>query len=404
MKAFRIKRHSYEQKDDIRLSSFIALYFFFQSLNLFIKLQGFSIPGWTWIPKVCLAVVLLFCIPSLWNRAKWMSIFAELVLMILFGFSFLLGNNATVDLLSITVDEITIFLPLGLCAYAVDNYETMLNVLHRWAIVTHLVLFALFLSVTSQKYLGYTMSVGYAILLQALIMADRAFNRKSIIDISFVIIDTIMIVFLGSRGPLLCLAVYIVIKLFGIASSQRGKVLLLLLGGAFAIGLYFLFPKLITGLSNLSKTLFGIQSRTLRLFVSGNITYDAGRDWYYTYTRDRIAERPLFGWGLGGGWSNGTYPHNILYEIILSFGYLLGIPILIWILKQTIFGLFCKDATTRRIILIFFAFSISLLFSGSFIMSSSFYILLLLCCKYSRKQNGILLQFGNESCVNCTQS
>lgn len=86
---------------------------------------------------------------------------------------------------------------------------------------------------------------------------------------------------------------------------------------------------------------------------------------------------PAFGYGLAGGWmSPGMYPHNIIVELLLAFGPVLGIIASLCVLVFSIKSIIVMDSCKRRLGHIFFAYSVCLLLSDSFLQCPMFYILM----------------------------
>jgi len=127
----------------------------------------------------------------------------------------------------------------------------------------------------------------------------------------------------------------------------------------------------------------GIYSRTL-LQLSKDTVYLSGRDIIYENTIIEIKNNLLFGIGLTGDRIiNGTYSHNIVLEILATFGVLIGtilIVTLIIIIMYSIF--FAKNEYLQRLALIYFSYTIPMLMvSRTFWTQVEFWVLLAICIK-----------------------
>ena len=388
-----------EEKKDAALSTFVCAYFFLQALNLLVKMGDISIPAWNLIPKIILGVLLLIAIPALVTRSGLKALLIELTVGAMFVFSSMMDSHPDVNLASLAFDELVVFVPIGICAFCVSDYSALLIRLHRWSYPSHFILYVLcfLLFRTHAADYSYSMSVGYAVLFQMLIMIDSFTEKHSIIDLILVIADLILIVMLGSRGPLLCLGVYAVFRILSGIKTARMKSVILMLCCFIGAVLYLLYPYLLQLLVKLSSLLLGNTSRTIRLLLNEQLVYEAGRETIYSYTLERIMERPILGWGVGGGWLNGVYPHNLLLEIALSFGVPFAIVITIWLLAVGVKGIGSRDREKKSVFLVFLSCSVSLLFSGSFLLSSTFFVAVLLGMKSDRRTGANTLLY--ESAV-----
>lgn len=369
-------------KYDRQLSNFVVGYFLVQALNLFVKIGLGGLPGWGILSKGMMGVLLLFAIPALYSRAKTLSICSVAILLNLFLVTWLSGTAGTYSssFFSIVFNAVFVYLPIGLCTYVIKDKSILLKKMYLFSWPAQAMLILLLLGFVRSSGSDYSMSCGYALEFQVLIVLDHFFHEKKWYDAVITAVDMLAIVIGGSRGPILCVILYLIIRLaFSKELSMQKKFIITFFSGTTVIMLFLNFNRLLSLLVDVLGSA-GHSSRTLRMLMMGSITKDSGRGNIIAYYLERIWERPLAGWGLGGGWTfEEMYPHNIVVELFLSFGIPLGIFLCI-----ILFFVFCKGFVRRkgaeqRIAHILLADMCSLMLSGSFIMSATFFMGIAAC-------------------------
>lgn len=367
---------SSEEKYDVRLSNFITAYFFVQALNLFVKLNIGAFPGWDYITRCILLIFLIFTIKPILSRIAVGAIVSEFIVVLMLAFT-LLSGGASFDLYGASmINLIGVFMPMAISLRCISNVQLLLNKLYIISWPTQILLLSVLVNVNNGDY---SMSGGYALVLQLLIVLDHYFKEKKIYDLIVVIIDFIVITIFGSRGPILC--VFTLIALYIIFSHQLSYIKRLALVLLCAIISLFIFTyriNLINYLIDLTNN-WGIQSRTIRMLLSNTLVNDSGRIAIREYYYGLINKKPLIGYGLMGGWiSPDMYPHNFFVEIILSFGILFGSILIVILLLITIRAVVINNDSTQRLSHIMFAYCTSLLLSGSFTSTPEFFLLIAL--------------------------
>jgi len=104
---------------------------------------------------------------------------------------------------------------------------------------------------------------------------------------------------LGSRGALLCIGVFIILKLVRFNLKFNYKKVFLYISLIFSSILIFLNLNNILMYIYRYLQAFGIDSRSLLLLLE-NKTYLSGRDNLYEILLREIINKPVFGNGLGG--------------------------------------------------------------------------------------------------------
>lgn len=386
------------------LVRFIVVFFIIEALNLLVKNIFSEWLVWDVLSKVILAVFLLMALRSMISRGGIILFFSEAIMIVMLLVSLLLGNANSSYFYSIAFKVLLAYIPLGVCAYCVDA-KYLLKMLYIAAWPIQIILLIVLLQFTGQSSTEYSMSAGYAMVFVEIIVCDHLLQRINIIDLIAIVVDLTAILICGSRGPFLCVIGYCFLRiLFSNQISIKKKicaVISVLMIGLFAYKYYYDIALAISRLANL----FGYSSRNLRMLLSNNIASDSGRSKLTTYYWSLIDEKPIVGWGLAGGWlSSGSYPHNIIIEIILSFGYIGGSVILIVLAFFLLNGVFCRSVSLQRLSHILISVSIGLLVSGTFLQSAKFFFCLFVCIKcvkirkqtWKTSQTKTILNVGEE--------
>ena len=210
----------------------------------------------------------------------------------------------------------------------------------------------------------------------------------------------------GSRGPLLGVAVIVLIQMWDRLRIRRMEEKLTLTG-LMAAGVGLIIANLSTIMMGLGLLLqrFGFSSRTVMLLVSGNYNSDSGRGTIYSIALDLIKTGGPFGHGIYGDrfvisqqtslWIG--YCHNIALEILVDFGYLLGGIILLVMVWRIIRVLRAPDSEWRSLYLIFLITSTQLILSGSLWYIASFWAAMALDFRWAEEtcSRRVIISSGN---------
>lgn len=368
----------YYKRGDNYLIAFILGYLIMQSLNNLAFVLSLDGALWDFFSKGFLALLLGFSLIVMIKRIPLIMLVSEVLLSILFMLAYFF-SKVPESFNSIVYNAVFVYLPLGLACLAIHNNDRLYRGLYYAAFPIEL--FTIIASINMSS-IQYSMSAGYIILLPLLIHLDSALSHHRITDFIFIIVDLIIIVFFCSRGPLLCVIFFLLYEYLFLRDSHtivKVTVSSVILVSAFYAVLFY--QNIIDFLSN-RLNLLGLNSRTIRLLLEGNISYDSDRLDIYRYYWQAIIKSPLLGYGLTGNWFYSSYPHNLVLEILSAFGVILGPVILFVLFYSWHFGIHQKDLTAQRLSIIFVSFAISLFWSGSFIMTPTFFVCLAVCIKY----------------------
>ena len=154
---------------------------------------------------------------------------------------------------------------------------------------------------------------------------------------------------------------------------------------AFVFLIIFLAKDILLGAFDFIAKSFGVQSRTIERLISGNISDDNGRATIQANIISNWENMPFFGYGLLGDrqFANGSYSHNVIVELITTFGYFSGIMIAAILLLSLIVRMNNTKDCRGLFILISSCVIVKMLFSGSFATETMFFVFVGCCLNYN---------------------
>lgn len=235
----------------------------------------------------------------------------------------------------------------------------------------------------NDDYSNEQMGIAYGFLFCVMyeLVYGIAYNSK--FDRFLSLLGIVLVLFMGARGPVVTLLVFIVgffLYFYKFKSYQTFKRLLLVTIG---IVVYFFMNPILLGLSFVSQSL-GLSTRVLdSILVNEFINYQEsnGRDDIYQDIWIAIQnDSSGLGYGLGGDrlFTSHVYAHNFEMEILVSFGLYIGgflLLALFYIFLKCVLKI--KDSDTCAFWFCLFCFGfLPIQFSGTWINSPEFFLLL----------------------------
>ena len=325
------------------------------------------------------AVPMLVAIFVSFKRRPRLFIFSYLITLILLLATIVFFPQNTPYVISEgTRFLLPVVLPSALCLACVNNFESSERALLLMSWIS-----AFFVFVYIAAYLSgyivfdtYNMSFSYGCLLPMIAL----YYMKRPLSILTSVIMFLAVIAIGSRGAAVVFALYVIAD--AVISHKGGSVIIVFIG----LGFLLLLPLFASWLHEI-----GISSRTLFLYSEGDlISYDAGRgEIYKSFSFDAV-EHPLIGIGFFGDryYTDGGYCHNVLLEICLNFGFILGPLIIVFLLFRLIRLFFKVSNYYRRILLKYICFGLlPLMASGSYLQSPFLSILIGMCVLVSKAFN-----------------
>lgn len=220
-------------------------------------------------------------------------------------------------------------------------------------------------------------------------------SNKYIYLIAFVIGILEMFAY-SSRAALFFTLIFVVIAAIYYIKRSRKKTLVFV-GTLCTVAVFST-----SMLDKMENSEFFGASYVLKRFLSGEVSDSQGRDYIYQQCRRRIHEVGADFNGLFGDrpYCGDVYPHNLIYEVYMQMGYLIG-TIMLMIFLFFILRTYFKSP--YKLVVVFFLLTILAKFfvSDSYLISGKFWILL-----------GILVSLNNypirnrneHSCDKCNIS
>lgn len=224
---------------------------------------------------------------------------------------------------------------------------------------------------TASERLGFNyMELSYAVLPS--ICGVYAYFRESkrILFLLLFIAGFFSIIAFGARATLIYTVLFICFREL-IEAKKISSIILPLIIGLIIVSC---IPLLINVIANNSHFK---ESYALNLFLNDDFFEHSTRTTIYDTSKRLIMELNMNMYGLFGDRHllGGSYPHNIVYEIILQFGWFFGILLIFWFLIKIILILKNND---NKLLLAFLCCTILGRFfvSGSYLIEGRFWIMI----------------------------
>lgn len=235
----------------------------------------------------------------------------------------------------------------------------------------------------------YNMGLAYSILPHVLMVSWMALKNVKIYSIIPMVLGLMLLLSFGTRGPVICAIVFIAIYLLFIRPSKHQKTMRIVTISlaVFAVSFlnqFMLFMQMLT-------FQLGMSTRLFEKYFEGELETSLGRDYIReTLLRELATDNPLYGHGILGSYPYvNTYPHNIVLDFLFSFGWILGIALLLSVLYVIIRMLikYSQNEISKTFgILLVVSSILSLCFSSTFVDDAMFFMLLGYCINSLRKQ------------------
>lgn len=366
------------EKMDRAMSFFICLYLLLNAVNSAIQ-NAFAISesGYV-IVRIAIQILLIFFMirPIMhFSQREWnVLLLWELLALLCYIYSWLLGVSIS-RLQGWAITTLGTCVPLGVFAYLISDKKILYNTLLKFS---WFILAVLVVEMSGRIDETYNMHFSYALLFVILLHSNELIGFSKRIFIVPVIVECLMLMAYGSRGALLCVAVFFVIKIFTSVNGVKRylfSILVILLFGGIYFTIQF-FGREIYGF----LVSHGYGSRTWRLLLLGDfVSHDSGRNEIWNIVLECIKKKPVQGWGIYGAVSQigAPYPHQLFLDLLLTFGVPIGSILSIAAIRPA-FRVFTVSKGMHKDLMIIFLCSglISLMFSGT-VFTSYYYFLFL---------------------------
>lgn len=199
----------------------------------------------------------------------------------------------------------------------------------------------------------------------------------------------------GTRGPLVCIVLFIVIYVLLIKKTKRSwlyRTIVLAIG----VVAYSFLNEFLLFMAGVTSSL-GMSDRIFTLALDGTFTQGEASSDERRMIIDTIMKElsqndssSLLGHGFTGFWDKlGGYPHNVLYDILLTFGLVFGGIFIIYLLSLFLRSYINnRDVEVRGLFLVLLICGfIKLLMSNTFLSEPFFFMLIGYCTNVCRSKN-----------------
>lgn len=339
------------------------------------------------LAKVIVGLLYLSALPVVIRRNIIKLLLVYLVAVFVFVLNYAIFHENWIYLKGIIFSFFFMGLPSFIYAYSINDWGILKKVMLKANNIVFIVgIIIVGLILIDKASVGiYSMSLSYYMLLPAIIYLDVFFDKISLKNGFFSAISIGTILVIGSRGAIMCIGVFFILKFIRVFKNARNtkKVIFFIVSIIGSITL--LSFKKILGYINILLLKYGIYSRSISLFLSDSI-YLSGRDKIYDKVLHAIKFSPFTGIGLASDRrildGSNAYVHNIFFEVLANFGIVFGVLINVFLICMLIRNITTKNEEKYNIIIIWISVGfVHLLVSSSYLIDFKFWIYLGLSLK-----------------------
>ncbi len=382
------------KKKDECLGLFVCMYLLFDAVNSMLQ-DVFKISGSTYQLTRCIIAMALvvFVVNGLvhFNRRDWKVLFLwEFVGVACYVYSYLVGSPIS-KLIGWAGTTLAVCVPIAVFTYLIEDKAVLYGQFKKMSWV---LLAILLIDMVGSKDDYYNIHFTYAVLFCMLIHFNELVNgNKRVLHFLVLCMEFFMILMYGSRGGLVCLVAYVLIKIYFNVKDKKVTVKYSLLF-LFAIAALLIILAFGNEIYSILRSM-GVKSRTLKLFLTGRFaSHDSGSGELYKTVRSLIMQKPLTGWGIRGSVSvlGHPYPHQFFYDLVLTFGIPIGVCMIIALCLPMVKVFTTKRGLNRDMLQMFFSIGfVALMFMNTLFTDYYYFIFLGLVasCFYTPKLGSV---------------
>lgn len=276
------------------------------------------------------------------------------------------------------------FVPIGIFIFKeIHSWDNYIKILYPFSVIS--VLLNTMVCVLGERDMLSYMEVSYSLLPFLAILYSRArIGTNGILSLILFAAGTIEIFAFGARGPILFLLIFILIYEMLRTDAVGYKKVFLFMAGVSLISIISLFSNSI--IESLSKMKIFENSYIIQNLSSGDFLQHKTRTAISKHCLMRIKNMRMEVSGFFGDryYCGSVYPHNIIYELLMSLGWILGGLAIVLLLILMLRALFKKE---NRMIVVFLITTLFLRFfvSGSYLIEGKFWIFVFALISLQRK-------------------
>lgn len=332
------------------------------------------------LSKILVGISFAYALPVVLRRNKRRFLGAYSILTFVFLLHYLMFPENNMYQNQLVFPLFAMCLPAFIYSFAIRDWQALRDVMRKASYIVFSLGLLLGLMVFGGKAsIGvYSMPLSYYLLLPAIAFIDESLDRRRIGDILAAFLSVVLILAIGARGPIMCIAAFAILKTMRFPARLRhSHVFAYLCSILLVIMVALFFDELLMSMSRFLSR-FGIDSRSIALLLQPGLDL-SGRDLLYSRVIAEIMDNPITGIGIGGDRRvlNGVYAHNLLIELVADYGIPLGSLFVLVLLGLMIRFSHSRDKCQRNVFAMWLNISvIPLLVSGSYLESTGFWICL----------------------------
>ena len=375
------KQNELDFKKNQYLSRFINFYIIFSPIYYILSLEIGSKSHYIFAGAI---ILFMICGLKYFNHFKKKAIW----IIVLFFSIFLIYSF--IGYIGCLYNWVGMIFMLAGCAFPwfivglyVTDYHTILQGFKKVLLFAWIsnILLILYCYKTGRPMSG-NMEISYSILPVLIISLYFALKEKNVKYLIYATFSLIIIIAVGSRGPLLCIMAFVILYLM--LNFKKSKILIIALL-ALTIVVFYNYNSILDGLIDLFEE-YNISSRTLYKIKNGSISDDTGRSSIKEVAFEQLEEHPWLGTGIAverikinelvmNKDMGSCYPHNLLIEILVQYGYVIGTAIILYLIYLVIKSVQKGNIDEKELLIIIFSIEIiRLMLSSSYLRSSLFFL------------------------------
>lgn len=259
-----------------------------------------------------------------------------------------------------------------------DDRHTF-EVIYKVSVFVIIVEILYFVLITTRRSeFNYSMPTAYATLPSVMVCLWWFAQEHRCSAALMALMGGFFLLFLGARGPVVVLILYIVV-LFWNQFKWRGKTAMVL-AALLLISITSKSETIIVLARTMSDfaSKLGFSTRFFDFLLRNELLgYTSGRDIFYSIVREKIAERPIWGYGIYGEWQFLQNPaHRIWLEIWCHYGLIFGSVLIVCMLITVYRGIQCSQNEYIKSFIIIWAVHLCVrgIFGSSYLDYYSFFL------------------------------
>ena len=330
-----------------------------------------------YIVTVLYLVLTMLSLPYILKQSKFKLIMLYMGVLFLYFINYLLFPNNQKALGEYAIPFLINSVPLIFVGVSV-NLQKSHKMLYYLSLVSVAIIFVHHVLIEPVNFVHGDMHSAYQLLPHVCLALLTSLFRRRYIEIAISALGVLTLLAYGSRGPILCLCVLIILYLVFYERLYRSMWKLSLIIAALLFVVYR-YEVILKALTDLIESI-GMSTRVLDMLTSGDVLISNGRDVILGKLWEAIAYNPL-GYGIAGDRQFvKVYAHNLLVELWVSYGVVFGTLLFAifagFLVKYMIRKLRNVDVSDAVVFALIASSVVKLFMSGTYLSESFLFLLL----------------------------